>query len=194
MLRPLTRQSTRAALLVALILLASCGGAASSGSAGGANTPEALVAGTLDPDTLPARPVVFGPQGVSAFGQAELPAGSRLQAAFALTDAAARAELARLLETRISTLTFAHVTEAETDARRLCLERAQAALPGLTIGARGARAAADGTRLRVASRVDLTPAEAEALLGPVFATAGPTTLAAAVRHLTREASDAEGAK
>jgi hypothetical protein len=178
--RNVTSRALRALLVVSLV--SGCGAARGVGAA-----PGGPITGTLDPDALPAQPITFGPHGVSAFGLAEVPAGSRLQAAYALTDAAARAELARLLDARITSLTFAHVTEAATDARRLCLERARAALPGLTVGARGARATPDGARLRVASRIDLTPAEASSVLRPAFVTADPAALAAAVRHVTEPA-------
>jgi hypothetical protein len=138
--------------------------------------------GTLDPASLPARPVVFDQDGLHAYGSTEVPAGSRLQAAYVMADALARAELARLVEVRITATLTALFTEDATDVRRTCLERARAALPGMAATAHGARSSADGRKLSVAARIDVPPEIVRAWLEPAFG-AAPERLDAAVSHL-----------
>lgn len=169
----------RTALLA--LSIGACGGMASQPGAG--NGAAELLDGTLDPLALPPQPVVLGPEGAQAYGVAEVPAGSRLQAAYALADAAARAELARLLLTRLQSLTLAVTTELETEARQACVERARAALPGLAAARHGARLSADGRRLVLAARIDLSPAEAAALLRPALPSAEPAAVDAAGARL-----------
>lgn len=167
-------------LALAVSLLGACGGAA---PANDASDTTALV-GTLDPATLPARPVVFGRDGLHAYGLTEVPAGSRLQAAYVIADAQARAELARLVEVRITSTLSALFKEDSTEVRRTCLEQARASLPGLAATAHGARSSADGRTLSVAARIDVPPEVVRAWLAPSFAAAPEAgALDAAVTHL-----------
>lgn len=167
-------------LALAVSLLGACGGAAPATDT--ADT-SALV-GTLDPATVPAQPVVFGRDGLHAYGLTEVPAGSRLQAAYVMADAQARAELARLVEVRITSTLAARFTEDQTEVRRTCLERARASLPGLAATAHGARSASDGRTLTVAARIDVPPEVVRTWLAPAFGTApDAAALDAAVTHL-----------
>lgn len=170
---------------LAMWLLAACAGAAPASAPGDERAP--LSVGTLDPDALPSRPVVAGPEGLSAYGLTEVPAGARLQAAYVLADALARAELARLVEVRISSHFEGRVAERDgvvtQQVRQRCVESAQARLPGLGASAHGAKTSPDGRTLRVAARIDLPADEVRALLRPAFADAPPEALDAAVHHL-----------
>lgn len=172
------RNTLTPALFVTLVGLAACGGTSPTDS-----TPDApALVGTLDPATLPAQPVVFGRDGLHAYGLTEVPAGSRLQAAYVVADAQARAELARLVEVRITATLSAVFTEDATEVRRTCLERARATLPGLAASAHGARSSADGQKLSVAARIDVPPEVVRSWLAPAFDSA-PDRLDAAVSHL-----------
>lgn len=179
----------RCAALVALVVvsLAGCGGPAVQRDRGRDDTGGPLVAGTLDPDALPARPVVAGPEGLSAFGLTEVPAGSRLQAAYVLADALARAELSRLVQIRVESLLAVEVSEQDQvtrqSIRQRCVESANAMVPGLGASAHGAKASPDGRSLRVAARIDLPAESVRALLQPAYADAPPEALEAAVRAL-----------
>jgi hypothetical protein len=173
---------TRTTLTLTMVvsLLAACGGPERLNDASDAS---ALV-GTLDPATLPAQPVVFGRDGLHAYGLTEVPAGSRLQAAYVMADAQARAELARLVEVRITSTLSALFKEDSTEVRRTCLERARASLPGMAATAHGARSSADGRTLSVAARIDVPAEVVRAWLAPAFAAAPEAAaLDAAVTHL-----------
>ncbi len=82
-------------------------------------------------DGPPAQTVVRSAEAVHAFGFSEVPPQSRLQAALALADANARAELVKLVRARITDQYAEHATEKSEEIERRTKEIASGLLPAL---------------------------------------------------------------
>ncbi|MGZ6142296.1 MAG: hypothetical protein ACXWLM_03105 [Myxococcales bacterium] len=114
----------------------------------------------------PAQTVAEEGADVAAFGFSEVPPKARLQAAFALSDAVARAEIVKLVRVRVEDSLKARETLTAQQIESRTTEVAHGLLPALSIAQHGWRRIkrGDETVLQVWSRVALPKAKLAELI------------------------------
>jgi len=103
---------------------------------------------------------------IAAYGFSEVPGNSRLQAALALADANARAELVKHARTRIEDSLKSHSTESSEQIEALTRELSHGLLPALELPQHGWRKLKRGSEivLQVWARVSIPQSRFDELL------------------------------
>jgi hypothetical protein len=114
----------------------------------------------------PAQTVVTEGEEVAVFGFSEVPPKSRLQAALALADANARAELIKLVRVQVEDSLKSRSTATQEEIESRTREVAKSALPALSPAQHGWRRLkrGDGQVLQVWSRLTLPKTTLRALM------------------------------
>jgi hypothetical protein len=114
----------------------------------------------------PSLPVAVEAAEIAAYGFSEVPADSRLQAALALADANARAELVKYARVRVTDELKSKSTESSEQIETRTREMSHGLLPALALPAHGWRKLKRGgeTVLQVWSRISIPQARFDELL------------------------------
>jgi hypothetical protein len=122
-----------------------------------AAAPDEVLAHGGELDGPPAQTTVVEGDQVTAFGFTEVPPKSRLQAAYAISDANARAEIVKLVRVQVTDALKAHSTESSEEIETLTREVAKGLLPALPQAEHGWRRLKRGDEvvLQVWSRIAL---------------------------------------